>query len=127
MRPSERCQSGRMGLTRNQVCPSGHPGFESLPLRHSRSRFCGIFDPIPRDALTPLARTIYAEVSQPNCVDLQASRIDLPETFEGHLWRSNLGHSRLSVGCARPQHVDGTTASGDPDGIAREVDKAGVT
>ena len=24
---------GRTGLTRNQVCPCGHPGFESLPLR----------------------------------------------------------------------------------------------
>ena len=34
IRGSERCQSGRMGLTRNQVCPCGHPGFESLPLRH---------------------------------------------------------------------------------------------
>ncbi len=35
MPPLERCQSGRMGLTRNQVCPRGHPGFESLPLRHA--------------------------------------------------------------------------------------------
>ena len=31
----EKCQSGRMGLTRNQVCPSRVPGFESLLLRHS--------------------------------------------------------------------------------------------
>ena len=27
---------GRTGLTRNQVCPCGHPGFESLPLRQTQ-------------------------------------------------------------------------------------------
>ena len=27
------CQSGRMGLTRNQVCPQGHQRFESSHLR----------------------------------------------------------------------------------------------
>lgn len=33
----EKCQSGRMGLTRNQVCPHGYRGFESLLLRHFES------------------------------------------------------------------------------------------
>ena len=32
--PPERWQSGRMRLTRNQVCPQGYRGFESHPLRH---------------------------------------------------------------------------------------------
>ena len=31
---SERWQSGRLYLTRNQACPQGYRGFESLPLRH---------------------------------------------------------------------------------------------
>ena len=34
----EKCQSGRMGLTRNQVCPHGYRGFESLLLRCSPGR-----------------------------------------------------------------------------------------
>ena len=39
----EKCQSGRMGLTRNQVCPSGYRGFESLLLRPSPSRCARAF------------------------------------------------------------------------------------
>ena len=30
----ERCQSGRMGLTANQLCAQAYLGFESLSLRH---------------------------------------------------------------------------------------------
>ena len=36
--PPERCQSGRMGLSRKQKCSQGHRGFESLPLRRTRAR-----------------------------------------------------------------------------------------
>ena len=43
-RALERCQSGRMGLTRNQVCPRGHPGFESLPLRQFTGAACAAFE-----------------------------------------------------------------------------------
>jgi hypothetical protein len=32
--PPERWQSGLLYLTRNQACPQGYRGFESLPLRH---------------------------------------------------------------------------------------------
>ena len=34
---SERCRSGRTGLTRNQVRAYVLPGFESLPLRQNQS------------------------------------------------------------------------------------------
>ncbi len=37
--PLEKCQSGRMGLIRNQVCLHGHRGFESLLLRRLNSPF----------------------------------------------------------------------------------------
>ena len=39
----EKCQSGRMGLTRNQVCPQGYRGFESLFLRLTLGIFLGFF------------------------------------------------------------------------------------
>ena len=39
----EKCQSGRMGLTRNQVCPHGYRGFESLLLRRSPDRLVRVF------------------------------------------------------------------------------------
>ena len=39
----EKCQSGRMGLTRNQVCPHGYRGFESLLLRQNPDRQVRVF------------------------------------------------------------------------------------
>ncbi len=39
----EKCQSGRMGLTRNQVCPHGYRGFESLLLRRDPDCLVRVF------------------------------------------------------------------------------------
>jgi hypothetical protein len=39
----EKCQSGRMGLTRNQVCPHGYRGFESLLLRRDPDSLVRVF------------------------------------------------------------------------------------
>lgn len=49
MAPMERCQSGRMGLTRNQVCGKPYRGFESLPFRDEHndameSLYTGLWD-----------------------------------------------------------------------------------
>ena len=46
---SERCRSGRTGLTRNQVCAQAYRGFESHPLRHPGTKM----------------RTSFAAVSTP--------------------------------------------------------------
>ena len=43
---SERWQSGRLYLTRNQACPQGYRGFESLPLRHLALRSRAVVNPL---------------------------------------------------------------------------------
>jgi hypothetical protein len=47
---SERWQSGRLYLTRNQACPQGYRGFESLPLRHLALRPSAVVNHLDRTA-----------------------------------------------------------------------------
>ncbi len=54
---SERCQSGRMGLSRKQMYPQGYRGFESLPLRRSK-------------AVLPKAARLFNEPGQPSSLEL---------------------------------------------------------
>lgn len=102
---TERCRSGRTGLTRNQVYPCGYPGFESLPLRQRCQK-------TPRAPLGPLAFWVQgwarvrihvaATPRHPSRIEL--SRLDSRAAFfNGASWRFMALHnaSAWCLDCGR--------------------------
>ncbi len=72
---SERCQSGRSGLSRKQMCPQGYRGFESLPLRQGRPshEVAGLFHIRTRPSSLEPGRDVKKSTSEARWAFIEAS------------------------------------------------------
>ena len=102
--PAERCQSGRMGLTRNQVCPCGHPGFESLPLRQTHFlNHC--FYCLFKDFITILVSYVVTLATDTPRHWLHAPGIRVYLPSAGRVWQASCVSVRTSLRTGRPSRT----------------------